>query len=63
MNTWFQTCKVVNRKKENRTLLNTILKRKKDWIGRIIKENGGLTNVLEGIIEGESRRGRRRRKK
>jgi hypothetical protein len=52
--------------KEQRNILNEISKRKANWIGRILRRNCLLRQVIEGkkkgAIEVTSRRGRRRRK-
>lgn len=50
----------MNKIKENRPLLNIIIKRKGVWIGNIIR--GILTNVFESTIEEGRRIGRERLK-
>lgn len=50
---------VLNKIKENKTLLDTVLKNKGDWIGRIIGGNGLPTAVLEDTFDGERRRGKK----
>ena len=51
---------------EQRNILHTIRKRKANWIGRILRRNCLLKQVIEGKIKGEievtSRQGRRRKK-
>lgn len=48
---------MLNRLKENRTLLATTIKWKGDWIGYIITGKGIVTTVLEDTAEGERRKG------
>jgi hypothetical protein len=45
---------------ENRGLLMSIRKRKKNWIGHVVRGSGLLKLVLEGRMEGTRRRGRKR---
>ena len=45
---------------EERTLVNTIVKRKKNWIGHILRHDGLLREVIEGKMEGKKPRGRPR---
>ena len=45
---------------EERSLVDTILRRKKNWIGHILRGEGLLRNVIEGRMEGKRPRGRRR---
>ena len=42
-------------------MLNTIKRRKADWIDRILRRNCLLNHVLEAEIEGTKRRRRRRK--
>jgi hypothetical protein len=55
---------VLNRVKEERTILHTIKRRKATWIGHILRRNCLLKRVIEGKLEGKiemkGRRGRRR---
>ena len=51
---------VLQRVGERRTLKDTIIRRKKTWLGHIIRGNEYLTNVIEGVIEGRRARGRPR---
>jgi hypothetical protein len=54
---------VLHRVKEERNILQTIERRKANWIGRILRRNCRLKQVIEGKIEGRiemtGRRGRR----
>ena len=45
---------------EERNLVKTIEKRKKNWIGHIVRGNGLLKLVPEGRMEGQRPRGRPR---
>ena len=45
---------------EERNFVVTIEKRKKNWIGHIVRGNGLLKLVLEGRMEGKRPRGRPR---
>ena len=57
---------VLLRVKEQRNILQEILKRKANWIGPILRRNCLLQRVTEGKIQGEievtERQGRRRKK-
>ena len=57
---------VLLRVNEQRNILREIRKRKANWIGRILRRNCLMRQVIEGKIKGEvqvtRRRGRRRRK-
>jgi hypothetical protein len=57
---------VLLRVKEERNILHEIYKRRANWIGRILRRNIVLQQVIEGKINGEievtGRRGRRCRK-
>jgi len=57
---------VLQRVKEERKILQTIKRRKDNWIGHILRRYCLLKRVTEGEIEGRievtGRRGRRRRK-
>jgi hypothetical protein len=56
---------VLHRVKEERNVLNTIKRRKANWIGHILRRNCLLQHVIEGKLEGRiemtGRRGRRRK--
>ena len=43
-----------------RKLLETMLKRKKNWIGHVMRGNGLMLEVVEGRMEGKRDRGRKR---
>jgi len=45
---------------EERILMKTITKRKKNWIGHILRSEGLVKDVLEGRMEGKRPRGRKR---
>jgi hypothetical protein len=45
---------------ENRCLVESIVKRKKNWIGHVVRGDGLLKTVLEGRMEGKRPRGRPR---
>ena len=45
---------------ESRTLVETIKRRKKNWIGRVLREEGLYKEVIEGRLEGKRGRGRKR---
>jgi hypothetical protein len=52
---------VLHRVKEERNILQTIRRRKANWIGHILHRNCLLSHVIEGKIIGTRRRGRRRK--
>jgi hypothetical protein len=45
---------------EKETLVNTIVKRKKNWIGHILRHDGLMKEVIEGKMEGKKPRGQPR---
>lgn len=45
---------------EERSFVETVVKRKKNWIGHIVRGDGLLKHVLEGRMEGKRPRGRPR---
>ena len=45
---------------EERQLVKTIQRRKKNWIGHILHGDGLMKDVLEGRMEGKRPRGRKR---
>ena len=47
---------------EQRNILHEIRKWKANWIGHILRRNCLLQQVIEGMIKGQRRRGRRRKK-
>ena len=52
---------VLRRVGEQRTLINTIWRRKAQWTGHVIQSEGLLRTVIEGRAEGKRPRGRKRR--
>jgi len=50
---------VLQRSKRARNILQTIKRRKANWIGHILLRNCLLQHVIEGKIEGTERRGRK----
>ena len=53
---------VLERIGERRRLLEVIKKRKKNWIGHMLRRDCLLVNALEGLVCGRRRKGRRRYK-
>ena len=51
---------VLREVKEERSLLENVVKRKKNWIGHIVRGEGLLKHVMEGRMEGKRGRGRPR---
>jgi exonuclease III len=51
---------VLSRVGEERSLVESIVKRKKNWIGHVVRGNGLLKLVLEGRMDGKRPRGRPR---
>ena len=51
---------VLKRVDENRCLMKTVYKRKKNWIGHVLRRDGLLRDVLEGRMMGKKVRGRPR---
>ena len=45
---------------ERRTLIETITGKKKKWIGHILRRDSLLKEVIEGRMEGQRPKGRRR---
>ena len=45
---------------ENRTLVDTVVRRKKNWIGHILRGDGLIKEVIEGRMDGKRPRGRKR---
>ena len=45
---------------EERCLIETITRRKKNWIGHVLRGDGLLSDVLEGITVGQKRTGKPR---
>ena len=46
---------------EERAIIRTIMNRKKNWIGHILRTPGLMRDVIEGRMEGKRPRGRRRK--
>ena len=45
---------------EERSMVQTVVKRKKNWIGHVLRGEGMMKDVMEGRIEGKRCVGRRR---
>ena len=45
---------------EHRSLVNTVIKRKKSWIGHVLRHDCLLKTVIEGRMKGKRCRGRKR---
>ena len=43
-------------------MVNTILKRQRQWVGHLLRRNSLLTEVLEGRCRGKKAKGRPRQK-
>jgi hypothetical protein len=52
---------VLQRVKEDRNILHTINRKKRNWVGQVLPRNGLLKQVIEEKREGIGRRGRRRK--
>ena len=52
---------VLRRVAECRSLINTVVRRKKNWIGHVVRGSGIMKVVMEGRMEGKRTRGRRRK--
>ena len=46
--------------KERRSIIETIVRRKKNWIGHVLRGCGMLKDIIEGRFEGKRSRGRKR---
>src|SRR5215469_7050177 len=46
---------------ESRSLVNTVIGRKRNWIGHVLRGDGLLLEVMEGRMEGKRTRGRKRK--
>src|SRR5580693_5282858 len=51
---------ILNKVGEKGSLLETIVWRKKNWIGHILRGEGLLKDVIEGRMKGKPPRGRKR---
>jgi len=61
---WTEKCsndEVLRRVNERRCIVETIVGRKKNWIGHVLRGDGVLRLVMEGRIEGKRPRGRKRK--
>jgi hypothetical protein len=54
--------KVLERIGEVRTLLERIRIRKRNWIGHVLRGDNLLKDMIEGTVDGERKRGRKRMK-
>ena len=52
--------KVLERVGESRTLLSTIRRRQKNWMGHVLRGKGLVQDLIEGRMEGKRPRGRPR---
>lgn len=53
---WIDTVRyeeVLDREKESRTLLYTIMKKERDWIGHIVTGKGTLSTLFKSTVEGK----------
>ena len=48
---------VLKRVKERRSLIETIVRRKKNWIGHVLRGCGMLKEIIEGRFEGNAAEG------
>ena len=55
-----KNAEVLRRVGETRLLMRTIIKRKKNWIGHVLRGEGLLKEVIEGRLMGKRGRGKRR---
>jgi hypothetical protein len=44
---------------EGKNFLHTIKRRKDNWIGHVLRRNWLLKHIIEGMVEGKRRQGRR----
>ena len=51
---------VLKRVKERRSLIETIVRRKQNWIGHVLRGCSMLKEIIEGRFEGKHSRGRKR---
>lgn len=51
---------VLRRVNEQRHILKTIIRRKANWMGHIMRRNGLISDIIEGQVEGKRGLGRRR---
>jgi len=50
--------KILDTVDENRSLMNTIQQRQKNWLGHVLRSESLLRTVLAGRMEGSRTRGR-----
>ena len=55
---------VLNKVNEKRSLINTITRRQKNWIGHVLRDRGNnlIKELNEGRLYGKKRRGKPRQK-
>ncbi len=51
---------VLNKVNEKRSLINTLTRRQKNWIGHVLRGNNLLKELIEGRLYGKKRRGKLR---
>ena len=51
---------VLNKVGEKRSLINTITRRQKNWIGYVLRGNNLIKELIEGRLYGKKRRGKPR---
>ena len=51
---------VLNKVGEKRSLINTITRRQKNWIGYVLRGNNLIKELIEGRLYGKKRRGKSR---
>ena len=51
---------VLNKVGERRSLINTITRRQKNWIGHVLRGNNLIKKLIEGRLYGKKRRGKPR---
>jgi hypothetical protein len=54
---------VLHRVKENRDIIQTMKRRRANWIGHIWRRNSLLRHVIEGTVAGGEKKGRRGRRR
>ena len=51
---------VLNKVNEKRSLINTLTRRQKNWIGHVLRGNNLIKELIEGRLYGKKRRGKPR---
>src|SRR6266576_3387015 len=51
---------VLQRVEEDRSLLKVIRERKRRWLGHVMRGENLLISVIEGMVDGRNKRGRKR---